>query len=375
MSVGRGPPRPTESLHLTTISPAVGRRAWLVLVVLVAVLVTAPAAHAQQTLRVYFLQGEQTVAVERPGATPADAVSALLAGPSTAEQRSRIVSELPDGLPLLGLEAVAGVATVDFGSAFAGGGDAAVSARVAQLVLTLTGLPGIHEARLLVEGTELAVRTRADVLAPPSPKRVAAAPPALPRVAGSMTLVEVQRRLIKLGYLPQGAATDRFDQRTLSAVIAFQKWEGLVRDGIPGPVTQAALLVAKRPKPRTVGTGTRVEVLLDRQVVLVIRGGRVLRTVHVSTGKRGFATPTGRYQVTRKSRRSWSVPYRVWMPWATYFVRGIAFHQAQDVPVTPASHGCVRVTAADARWLYALTPVGTKVRVIARSLPPPPPED
>jgi lipoprotein-anchoring transpeptidase ErfK/SrfK len=186
-----------------------------------------------------------------------------------------------------------------------------------------------------------------------------------------MTVLQVQRRLVKLGYLPQGAATDRFDQRTLSAVIAFQKWEGLTRDGIPGPETQQALLVAKRPKPSTTGSGTRVEVLLDRQVALVIRAGRVLRTVHVSTGKRGYATPTGRFQVTRKSRRSWSVPYRVWMPWATYFVRGIAFHQARSVPVTPASHGCVRVTAGDARWLYALTPVGTKVRVIARSVPPP----
>ncbi len=373
MSAGRGPARPAESLHLSTIPPAVGRRAWLIFVVLVAVLVTAPAAHAQ-TVRVHFLQGEQTVAVERPGATPADAIAALLAGPSPAEQRSRIVSELPEGLALRGLEAADGVATVDFGSAFGDGDAAAVSARVAQVVLTLTGVPGIHEVRLLVEGKELAVRTRADVLAPPpAPAPVAA--PALPRMKGSMTLVQVQRRLVKLGYLPQGAATDRFDQRTHSAVIAFQKWEGLLRDGIPGPETQAALLVAKRPKPRTVGTGTRVEVLLDRQVALVIRGGRVLRTVHVSTGKRGYATPAGRYQVTRKSRRSWSVPYRVWLPWATYFVRGIAFHQSQNVPVTPVSHGCVRVTAADARWLYDLTPVGTKVRVIARSLPPPPPKD
>jgi lipoprotein-anchoring transpeptidase ErfK/SrfK len=154
-------------------------------------------------------------------------------------------------------------------------------------------------------------------------------------------------------------------------VIAFQKWEGLLRDGIPGPVTQASLLVARRPTPRTVGPGTRVEVLLDRQVALVIRRGRVLRTVHVSTGKRGYATPAGRYAVTSKSRRSWSVPYRVWLPWATYFVRGIAFHQSRDVPVRPASHGCVRVTVHDARWLYGLTPIGTKVRVIRRSLPPP----
>jgi peptidoglycan hydrolase-like protein with peptidoglycan-binding domain len=364
---GARPARPAESLHLSTIRPAVGRRAWLFVVVLVAVLVTAPTSHAQQTVRVHFLQGEQTVAVERPGATPADAVAALLAGPSAAEQRIRIVSELPEGLPFLGLEAADGVATVDFGSAFADGDAAAVSARLAQVILTLTAVPGIHEVRLLVEGTELVVRTRADVLVPP-PAEVPAAAAVLPRMRGSMTVVQLQRRLIQLRYLPQGAATDHFDQRTLSAVIAFQKWEGLLRDGIPGPETQAALLAAKRPKPRTVGAGTRVEILLDRQVALVIRAGRVLRTVHVSTGKRGYATPAGRYQVTRKSRRSWSVPYRVWLPWATYFVRGIAFHQSQNVPVTPVSHGCVRVTPADARWLYALTPVGTKVRVITRSV-------
>jgi peptidoglycan hydrolase-like protein with peptidoglycan-binding domain len=338
---------------------------------LLAALAVVSAPHAQGSVRVHFLQGEQALAVERPGATPAEAVDALLAGPSAAERRRRIATELPDGLALLGLEVAGRVASVDLGRAFADGDPASVSARSAQVVLTLTGFPGIHEVRLLVEGAEHAALTRADVLAPPPSPRPAKAP-ALPRIAGSMTVAQLQRRLVKLGYLPQGAATDRFDQRTLAAVIAFQKWEGLVRDGIPGPVTQAALLVAKRPKPRTAGRGTRVEVLLDRQVALVIRGGWVLRTVHVSTGKRGYATPVGRFQVTRKSRRSWSVPYRVWLPWATYFVRGIAFHQSRHVPVTPVSHGCVRVTAADARWLYALTPVGTKVRVIARSLPPPP---
>ena len=337
---------------------------------LVASLAVASAANAQPGVRVHFLQGEQTIAVERPGATLAEALEALLAGPSAAERQRRIDTELPDGVPLLGLEVVDGVATVDLGRAFADGDPESVSARSAQVVLTLTGFPGVHEVRLLVEGAEQAALTRADVLAlPPQPRPAAAS--SLPRMAGSMTVLQLQRRLVKLGYLPPVAATDHFDQRTLSAVIAFQKWEGLVRDGVPGPVTQAALLVAKRPKPRTTGPGTRVEILLDRQVALVIRRGRVLRTIHVSTGKRGYATPAGRYEVFRKRRRSWSVPYRVWMPWASYFVRGIAFHQARSVPVVPVSHGCVRVTAADARWLYGLTPVGTKIRVIQRSLPPP----
>jgi lipoprotein-anchoring transpeptidase ErfK/SrfK len=89
--------------------------------------------------------------------------------------------------------------------------------------------------------------------------------------------------------------------------------------------------------------------------------------MHVSTGKRRFETPTGRYEVLRKRRRSWSVPYEVWLPWASYFVGGFAVHQAKNVPVRPASHGCVRVTRYDARWLFSRMPVGTPVRVLARS--------
>jgi lipoprotein-anchoring transpeptidase ErfK/SrfK len=177
----------------------------------------------------------------------------------------------------------------------------------------------------------------------------------------------VQRKLVRLGYLRPDSADGRFGGRSRTAVIAFQKWEGLARDGIPGPLTQRALARATRPAPLTKGKGTRVEILLDRQVLLLVRRGRVVRTIHVSTGKRGFRTPAGRYEVLRKRLRSWSIPYEVWLPWASYFVGGFAIHQAKSVPVRPASHGCVRVTRYDARWLFRRTLVGTPVRVLARS--------
>ncbi len=69
----------------------------------------------------------------------------------------------------------------------------------------------------------------------------------------------------------------------------------------------------------------------------------------------------------RKEDRSWSVPYKVWLPWASYFVGGIAFHESPDVPGYPASHGCVRTPQFDAQWLYRQTPIGTRVTVLARS--------
>jgi len=177
----------------------------------------------------------------------------------------------------------------------------------------------------------------------------------------------LQRRLAALGYLSGNGIDGRYGPQTYSAVIAFQKWELLPRDGIAGPVTRSALGTAKRPTPRTAGTGAWVEILLDRQVLLLIRAGRVERVSHVSTGRKGFATPRGKYAVRLKMRRSWSKQYKVWLPWASYFVRGIAIHQSDVVPVRPVSHGCVRVTRFDAAWLFRRTPLGMRVRVLART--------
>jgi lipoprotein-anchoring transpeptidase ErfK/SrfK len=159
----------------------------------------------------------------------------------------------------------------------------------------------------------------------------------------------------------------RAGPRTTSAIVAFQKWAGLPRDGVAGPATRAALTASTRPTPIGPGTGHRVEVLLDRQLALVEDGSQVARVLDVTTGKAGFETPTGSYRVFRKKQRSWSVPYKVWLPWASYFVGGVAFHEYPDVPPTPASHGCVRVPRWDAQWLYLQTPTGTPVTVLGRS--------
>jgi lipoprotein-anchoring transpeptidase ErfK/SrfK len=147
------------------------------------------------------------------------------------------------------------------------------------------------------------------------------------------------------------------------AVVGFQKWAGLARTGVLDPVTRRALERGTRPEPVRRGFGKRIEVLLDRQVALLVDGGRVQRVVHISTGA-GGRTPTGSFHVFRKERMSWSVPFSVWMPWASYFVGGIAFHEYSSVPVYPASHGCVRVNRYDAPVLYDFAVSGTPVDVL-----------
>jgi len=69
------------------------------------------------------------------------------------------------------------------------------------------------------------------------------------------------------------------------------------------------------------------------------------------------------FRVFRKELRSWSYPYRVWLPYASYFTGGVAFHESADVPTRAASHGCVRVPSGDAPFIYAYTTVGTRVVV------------
>jgi len=83
------------------------------------------------------------------------------------------------------------------------------------------------------------------------------------------TIKAVQRKLAELGFLARSGVDGVFGAQSRGAVIAFQKWEGLVRDGIPGPITQRALADAKRPEPLTRGRGTRVEIDLDLESVVI----------------------------------------------------------------------------------------------------------
>jgi hypothetical protein len=331
------------------------------------------AAPAGADVRVAFLQGEQTTLVKRPGTTAEDAVRALLAGPRAKERKKRMTTAVPEATELRSVTVDGDTAAVDLSAAFASGRNAdSLSARVAQLVLTATSVPGVERVRLLVAGgTPLGLFPGYATKFPITPEDVRGAdepppPPAPPEPESDPTagVRRLQTALADLGYLPRSGVDGQMGDQTRFAVIGFQKWERLSPDGIVGPRTKAALEDAVRPTPRTKGRGRRVEVLLDRQLALYISGGKVRRTLHVSTGAPGFATPRGRFEVFRKEQQSWSIPYQVWLPWASYFVGGVAFHESADVPAHPASHGCVRVPRYDARWLYERLPMGTKVTVL-----------
>ncbi len=182
----------------------------------------------------------------------------------------------------------------------------------------------------------------------------------------------LQRDLHGLGYW-LGARNDSYGLLTEQAVTAFQKVEGLTRDGIAGPATFAALDAAKRPT--TEAKGNLVEIDKARQVLFVVRSGAVAWTLNVSTGTERPYQVNGRTELADTPPGHWTVDWVVdgtdvgelgalYRP--RYFhTDGIAVHGYHSVPPYPASHGCVRVTEAAMDWLWAekLMPIGSAVWV------------
>jgi hypothetical protein len=175
---------------------------------------------------------------------------------------------------------------------------------------------------------------------------------------------ELQRRLAWATYLPWGSAINgEFGWRTWHAVVAYQGWNGLSRDGVVGRATRTELSHAQRPRA---WSGTRgFELHLAKQVVLLIRDKRVVRAVHVSTGRPGYSTPQGFFRVYRRDPMSWSYTFHTWMPLAQYFQGGYAMHEYPDVPAYPASHGCVRVPEQESRTAWDFGYTGIRVRILA----------
>src|SRR6478735_3683833 len=215
-------------------------------------------------------------------------VKVLLQGITAAERKKGYGSAIPNGVTLTSVETDEEKAEVTLSNNFAAA-DVSYLARVAQVVYTVTG---------------------AD-FAPP--EEYAAPKPPTKKPAAPREPEAVQTKLAQLGYLPEDAITGKWDYRSQQAVLAFQSWENLERDGIVGEMTRERLDAAGRPlAANRSGTGKKVEIHRGQSVVLLIEAGRVVRVVHTSTGvgnnSTDMGTPPGSFKVTRKVEQgAWSV--------------------------------------------------------------------
>jgi len=77
----------------------------------------------------------------------------------------------------------------------------------------------------------------------------------------------------------------------------------------------------------------------------------------VSTARSGYHTPTGEFKPYRLEPIHYSKKYdNAPMPNSIFFHGGYAIHATYDIKHLgrPASHGCVRLSPQNAKWLYRM---------------------
>jgi hypothetical protein len=171
----------------------------------------------------------------------------------------------------------------------------------------------------------------------------------------------MEGRLASIGY-PVGPVDGIFDYRTQTAVMAFQKVEGLSRDGVFGAQSWQRARTAVRPSPRVSRAGSRTEIDLSRQVLFQIQNNQVVKVVPISSGTSGMGTPAGAYRIQRKIT-GWHESRLGMLYSPSYFYGGYAIHGSRSVPPYPASHGCVRTPMWLSDGLYAELYIGRAVDI------------
>ena len=185
-------------------------------------------------------------------------------------------------------------------------------------------------------------------------------------------VLALQKRLSALGYW-LGTPDGFFGDATEQAVYALQKAAGLGRDGIVGPLTEAALAKGVVPTPRA-ASGYLIEVDLADDLLMVVDNGKLRYTFNTSTGG-GYTyrsegvtavaiTPEGVFHIfSAIDGLDVDTLGALWRP--RFFYSGFAIHGDSYVPPYPVSHGCVRVSDEAINWIWAnnVLPIGTEVWV------------
>ena len=215
----------------------------------------------------------------------------------------------------------------------------------------------------------------------------------LARGSSGKAVKQAQTRLTELGYYT-GPISGNFMVHTFRAVKAFQQQHGMKVDGIIGEDTWNQLFNADdvltpqdspRPSPTPTPVPFAITVDVNNQVTTVY--GRdengeytvVVRQMLCSTGTKAAPSDVGDWVLSGRTARWCEFP-----TWggskAQYWTKingSIAFHSViyntvdtMDLSVKSykklgqrASHGCIRLTVADARWIYENCGKGTVVTI------------
>lgn len=207
--------------------------------------------------------------------------------------------------------------------------------------------------------------------------------PAIPAImqngSEGIDVVRLQRRLSALEYF-YGVLDGQYGNGTEEAVRLFQKQNALEQSGIAGEDTLNLLFsenAKKAIKPYLLKISTKDQRVYAYAPDANGEYNQLVRTMKCSTGKDATPTPKGTFTNTGPGARwHYFKKFTCWAQYAYYIDGDIMFHSVlynqKDGPVTQssvnnlgrkASHGCVRLSVEDAKWIYFNCPMNTKIIV------------
>lgn len=113
----------------------------------------------------------------------------------------------------------------------------------------------------------------------------------------------------------------------------------------------------------------------EQRVTVYDAKSRVVKQFICSTGIKGSETPTGTFTVTGRGQSFFSESLQeggyYWTQfYGDYLFHSVPFDKNYEIEAdeaaklgTPASHGCVRLSVEDAKWIYDNIPDGTAVTI------------
>ena len=251
-----------------------------------------------------------------------------------------------------------------------------------------------------VEGLTVPASTLPGVVidsAPPSVVKTNLTRTLLVGLAGD-DVARLQTRLAELGFAP-GVADGSFGDQTQQAIWAFEKLvlkipraqaTGKVTNNMWQLIQDPIVIHPRRPDTVIDPPKTHMEIYLPEQVGIVFTANKATLIVHISSGsdqpwcetllkdtdEKGnpvyppiesaecgvSKTPGGVFKFTRRVVGERMGPLGgMWNP--VYFNKGIAVHGATNIPLEPASHGCIRIHKRISETFHNYVNIGDRVFV------------
>lgn len=159
--------------------------------------------------------------------------------------------------------------------------------------------------------------------------------------------------------------TDRLCLRIIATVAATLALSTAIAISATKPAEARRSSAPQVTREPVKGDPLTIVISLGNQQLKVFDSRGIVAQSQISSGRRGYDTPTGIFTVLQKNRTHYSnlydsapMPNMQRLTWS-----GVALH-AGHLPGYPASHGCIRLPYGFSRSLFSMTALGTRVIVL-----------